>query len=122
MMEDYEKIDRQLENLENLVENHTRTQRHLEQYSEIGNPENRDNARKVQKVREKEIEILENKIKGEDEIITPEQHLENVKERYNNTEGYIQNNKEGMNEEMLRNLYEKQQHREEQIRYLEDPK
>ena len=64
MMEDYEKIDRQLENLENLVENHTRTQRHLEQYSEIGNPENRDNARKVQKVREEEIKTLENKIKG----------------------------------------------------------
>ena len=122
MMEDYEKIDRQLENLENLVENHTRTKRHLEQYSEIGNPENRDNARKVQKVREDEIKILENKIKGEDEIITPEQHLENVKERYNNTEGYIKNNKDTMNEDMLRNLYEKQQHREEQIRYLQDSK
>lgn len=121
-MEDYEKIDRQLENLENLVENHTRTKRHLEQYSEIGNPENRDNARKVQKVREDEIKILENKIKGEDEIITPEQHLENVKERYNNTEGYIKNNKDTMNEDMLRNLYEKQQHREEQIRYLQDSK
>ena len=122
MMEDYEKIDRQLENLENLVENHTRTQRHLEQYSEIGNPANRDNARKVQKVREAEIKTLENKIKGEDEIITPEEHLENVIERYNNTEGYIQNNKDRMNEDMLKNLQEKQQHREEQIRFLQDPK
>ncbi len=121
-MEDYEKIDRQLENLENLVENHTRTQRHLEQYSNIGNPENRDNARKVQKVREEEIKVLENKIKGEDDIITPEEHLENVKERYFNTEGYIKNNKDNMNEEALRNLYEKQQRREEQIKYLEDPK
>ena len=122
MMEDYEKKDRQLENLENLVENYTRTQRHLEQYLEIGNPENKENARKVQKVREEEIKTLEKQIKGEKDRITPEEHLENVKEKYNNTQGYIENNKESMNEDMLRNLYEKQQNREEQIRYLEDPK
>lgn len=122
MMEDYEKKDRQLENLENLVENYTRTQRHLEQYSEIGDPKNKENARKVQKVREEEIKTLENQIKGQNTRITPEEHLENVKEKYYNTEGYIKNNKDGMNEDMLRNLYEKQQHREEQIRYLEDSK
>ena len=122
MMEDYEKIDRQLENLENLVENHTRTQRHLEQYSEIGNPENRDNARKLQTVREAEIKTLENKIKGEDEKISPEQHLENLKEKYYSSEGYIQKNKDNMNGEMLRNMQEKQQHREEQIMFLEDTK
>ena len=58
---------RQLDNLENLVENHTRTERHLEQYSEIGDKENKENARKVQKVREQEIQNLENKILGEDE-------------------------------------------------------
>lgn len=121
-MEDYEKKDRQIENLENLVENYTRTQRHLEQYSEIGNPENRENARKVQKVRQEEIKILEEQIKGVNDKITPEEHLENVKGRYNNTEGYIKNNKDGINEEMLRKLYEKQQHREEQIKYLEDSK
>lgn len=76
MMEDYEKIDRQLENLENLVENHTRTQR----------------------------------------------HLENLKEKYYSSEGYIQKNKDNMNGEMLRNMQEKQQHREEQIMFLEDSK
>jgi hypothetical protein len=37
MMGDYEKKSRQLCNLESLVENHRRTQRHLEQYSERGN-------------------------------------------------------------------------------------
>ena len=76
----------------------------------------------MQKVREQEIKTLESQIKGENTRITPEEHLENVKEKYYNTEGYIQNNKDGMNEEMLRNLYEKQQHREEQIRCLEDTK
>ena len=54
------KKDRQLENLENLVENHTRTQRHLEQYSEIGDPENKENARKIQKIREEQINFWEN--------------------------------------------------------------
>ena len=39
-----EKKDRQLDNLINLVENHTRTKRHLEQYSNIGNVENKENA------------------------------------------------------------------------------
>lgn len=119
-MEDFEKKDRQLENLENLVERHTRTQRHLEQYSEIGDKENKDNARKIQQIRENEITNLESKIKDEDKYITAEEHLKNVRERYENTQGYIENNKETMNDEMLRNLQEKQQHREEQINFLEN--
>ena len=119
-MEDFEKKDRQLENLENLVEKHTRTQRHLEQYYEIGNPENKENARKIQKIREEEIGKLESKIKDEDKYISSKEHLENVKEKYHNTENYIQNNKDGMNEEMFRHLQEKQQHREEQIDFLEN--
>ena len=41
-----EKKERQIDNLINVVENHTRTQRHLEQYSEIGNPKNKQNARR----------------------------------------------------------------------------
>ena len=45
---DKEKKERQLDNLTNLVENHTRTKRNLEQYSEIGNKENKDIARKKQ--------------------------------------------------------------------------
>ena len=44
------KKDRQLDNLINLVENLTRTERHLEQYSHIGSKENKDNARKIQEI------------------------------------------------------------------------
>ena len=61
-----EKKDRQLDNLINLVENHTRTKRHLEQYSHIGNSENKENARKIQDIREEQIEDLKDKIKGND--------------------------------------------------------
>jgi len=119
-MEDFDKKDRQLENLENLVENHTRTQRHLEQYSKIGDHENKEHARDIQKVRESEIKNLESKIKEEDKYISPEEHLENLKERYENTQGYIENNKDSIDEQMLNNLQEKQQHREEQINFLEN--
>ncbi len=116
-----EKVDQQLENLEHLVERHTRTERHLEQYSEIGDPENKENAKQIQKRREENIEKLEEKIKGEDKYISPEEHLDNLKENYYNTEGYIENNRDSMDETMLKNLQEKQQHREEQINFLEDP-
>lgn len=119
-MEDFEKKDQQLKNLENLVERHTRTQRHLEQYSEIGNPENKENARKIQQIREEQIAELESKIKDEDKFISPEEHLQNLKENYENTQGYIENNRDSMDEQMLKNLQEKQQHREEQINFLEN--
>ena len=121
-MEDIEKKDRQLENLENLVENYTRTERHLEQYSHIGNQENKEHARKIQEDRKEQIEELENNIKGIDENDDPEEQLENLKERYNNTQNYIQNNRETIDEQTMRNLQEKQQHREEQIIFLEDEK
>ena len=49
---DQEKKGRQLDNLTNLVENHTRTKRHLEQYSEIGDPQFKDMAREKQEKRE----------------------------------------------------------------------
>lgn len=114
-----EKKDRQLDNLINLVENHTRTKRHLEQYSDIGNPQNKENARKVQDIRENQIEDLKDKIKGSDKQTRKEQ-LENVIEKYINTAGYIHNNEEHMSEEQLNNMEKKQDNREIQIENLED--
>lgn len=118
--EDREKKDRQLQNLENLVENHTRTQRHLEQYSEIGDKANKENARKIQKIREEQIQELESQLKDEEKYISPEEHLENVKENYYATKEYINHYGKNINEQMLQNLVEKQQHREEQINFLEN--
>lgn len=118
--ENCEKKDRQLDNLVNLVENHTRTKRHLEQYSEIGDPKNKDHARKIQEVREEQIEDLKNQIKGIDDKETPEEQLENLKENYRNTEGYINNNIENIDSEQLSNLEKKQENRKIQIDFLED--
>lgn len=50
--DDQNKKERQLDNLTNIVENHTRTKRHLEQYSEIGDPEYKEMAREKQEKRE----------------------------------------------------------------------
>lgn len=118
--EGMEKKDRQLDNLINIVENHTRTERHLEQYSHIGNPENKENARKIQDIREEQIDELKNKIKGVNEKQTREEQLENVIEKYINAEGYIHNNEDNMSEEQLNNMEKKQDNREIQIQNLED--
>ena len=114
-----EKKDRQLDNLINIVENHTRTKRHLEQYSHIGNPENKENARKIQDIREEQIEDLKDKIKGNDKQ-TREKQLENVIEKYINAEGYIRNNEDNMSDEQLDNMEKKQDNREIQIENLVD--
>lgn len=115
-----EKKDRQLDNLINIVENHTRTKRHLEQYSDIGNPENKENARRIQDIREEQIDELKDKIKGVNEKQTREEQLENVIEKYINAEGYIRNNEDNMSEEQLNNMEKKQDNREIQIENLED--
>ena len=115
--EKFQKTERQLENLENLVENHTRTERHLEQYSHIG--DNKDNAREKQDIREKQILELENKILGLDSNEIPEVQLENLKERYASVQGYIENNRDKISKEDLKQLEEKQANRRQQIANLE---
>lgn len=115
-----EKKDKQLDNLINLVEKHTRTKRHLEQYSHIGNPKNKENARRIQDVREEQIEDLKDKIIGINDVQTKEKQLENVIEKYINAQGYIRNNEENMSEEQLNNMEKKQDNREIQIENLEE--
>lgn len=114
------KKDRQLDNLINLVENHTRTKRHLEQYSNIGNQDNKEHAREIQEIREEQIEDLRDKLNGNADIQTREEQIENLERRYELTQGYIKNNKEDMSDETLRNLEEKQQKRRIQLDNLKD--
>ena len=117
--EKFEKKERQLENLENLVENHTRTERHLEQYSHIGDRNNKENAREKQEIREQQILELENKILGLDENEIPEVQLDNLKQRYESIEGYIKNNRDSIPQDVLEQLEEKQNNRRIQIANLE---
>ena len=111
------KKDRQLDNLINLVENHTRTKRHLEQYSHIGDQENKEHAREIQEIREEQIEDLRDKLNGNGDIQTREEQIENLERRYELTQGYIKNNKDDMNAQTLQ---EKQQKRRIQLENLKD--
>lgn len=116
--EKFEKKERQIENLENLVENHTRTERHLEQYSHIGNRANKENAREKQKIREEQILELENKILGLDPNEIPQVQFENLREKYESIQGYINNNRDNIPQDILEKLEEKQNNRRLQIENL----
>ena len=114
------KKDRQIDNLINLVENHTRTERHLEQYSHIGDKDNKDHAREIQEIREEQIDDLRDKLNGNADIQTREEQIENLEKKYESTQEYMENNKYEMSEEMLANLQEKQEKRRIQLENLKD--
>ena len=108
--------ERRLEHLSGLVERQTRTERHLEQYSNISSPDNIEHARKVQQRREQEIENLKDIIvNGEN---SNNDQLENTEKRYTFTEGYISHNADHMDKKTLKQAKEKQEHRKEQIDFL----
>lgn len=110
----------QLENLENLVENHTRTERHLEQYSHIGNRDNIENSRYKQEDREEQIEDLKNKIIGENQNESKEEQAQNIVKNYISTDKYIENNFDNISADALNNLDKKQHNRRIQLENLEE--
>ena len=115
---DQYKKERQLDNLTNLVENHTRTKRHLEQYSEIGDPQFKEMAREKQGKREENMYKLKQEILDEDENQTIEQQIENLHDNYEAAQRYIEANQNTMAPQDLQNLQQKQQHRKEQMENL----
>ena len=114
-----EKKEQQLNNLTNLVENHTRTERHLEQYSDIGSYENKEIARNKQDIREYEMHNLKEKIIEGDKK-TPEEMIEDTRAKYQATGRYVANNYDNIPEENLKNIQVKQKHRKMQIENFED--
>ena len=113
--ENQEKKERQLDNLTNLVENHTRTKRHLEQYSEIGDLEFKEMAREKQEKREENMSKLKQGILDEKENQTIEEQLENLQDNYEAAQRYIEANRETMAPQDLQNLQERQQNRKNQM-------
>ncbi|NLZ47826.1 MAG: hypothetical protein GX895_03395 [Clostridiales bacterium] len=101
-----------VDQLINLVEKHTRTERHLEQHSDISDPGNLENAEEVQRKREEEIDNLKNIIAYGDNDTN---EVENLKRNIEYTEGYLEHNKDHMDSETLENTIEKQRHRKEQL-------
>ena len=119
--DEQEKKDRTMDTLINTVEKHTRTTRHLEQYSDIGNPEYKDLAREKQDLREKQItELKEQIIDPKPDTLSKNDHLQNLKETYESSEGYIKNNQDHMDSNMLKDLQNKQENRKSEIENLEN--
>ena len=114
------KKGKKVDNLINTVENHTRTKRHLEQYSEIGDIEFKEKARDKQVIREKQINDLKDQLIGvsKDGKASSIQ-LDDLKTNYEFAEEYMKNNKDHMNKEDLSNLEKKQNNRKVQIENLE---
>lgn len=106
----------QVDNLMNLVERHTRTERHLEQYSEIGKKEDKERAREKQNIREEEMKTLKSKIVNPNE--TKIEQAQNLVENYKRTQSYMEDNYEKISKERLDNMQEKQDNRKEQMENL----
>ena len=109
--------ERRVDHLVNLVENKTRTERHLEEHADIPSRENKEHAKQVQNKRQEEIENLKN-------IIVNGEHsnndqLKNTKKNYEYTEGYLNHNAEHMDPDTLARTQEKQAHRKDQMDLLE---
>lgn len=113
-----DKKERKVENLIDLVENHTRTERHLEQYSHIGDPKFKDMAREKQAVREAQIDSLKDQLTNEHPRISTEQHFENLKDNYEKSINYLENNYRNMSQEQIDNMIQKQFNQEKQIEQM----
>ncbi len=115
IVEDRDKIEKanRIEELENLVESHNRTQRHLQEHSEIVSPEKINQSREKQADREFNIEILKDKIISGQQTHSIES--EDLERNYSFAKGYMEHNKEHMNRQALENMKEKQQNRRDKM-------
>ena len=106
--------ERRVEHLCNLIEKKTRTERHLEEHSDISSsPRNIDHAKELQREREQEIENLKDILAhGEN---AKNRQYENTEKRFLYAEGYLNHNAERMDDKSFKNAKERQEHRKEQL-------
>lgn len=104
---------RRIDQLVDVVERHTRTERHLEQNLDISSPEDVSHALEIQRDREQEIDNLKNIIAyGEHE---KNDELKNLTRNYAFTDNYLENNSETLDDKTLARTKEKQENRKDQI-------
>lgn len=108
--------ERRIDELLNINNRYVRTERHLEQHSEIADPDNVENSEKIQNERLRQMENLKNIIAyGEHE---QEDQVDNLKRNLEYTDGYINHNANNMDKETLEKTLEKQEQRKEQLDFL----
>ncbi|WP_027623110.1 hypothetical protein [Clostridium lundense] len=108
--------ENRIDELINLVEKNTRTERHLEQHSDISSPSRLESAKELLNTRQENIETLKDKIIYDDGGPTDER--ENLVKNMAFTEGYIEHNSDHMSNEQLQNMKEKQQNRKDKLNEL----
>ncbi|HKL98289.1 MAG TPA: hypothetical protein VJZ06_00115 [Mobilitalea sp.] len=109
-----EENERRADHLVNLVEKKTRTERHLEEHSDISSSqENIEHVKELQQDRQVEIDNLKNILaKGEK---SNNNQIENTEKRFVYTEGYLNHNADHMDREAFKNAMERQRHRKEEL-------
>jgi hypothetical protein len=110
--------EKRLDQLINLVDNHTRTERHLEQHSDIARPEAVLHSLDIQKEREEEIDNLKNVIVYGKHVNVDES--DNLLRNYVYTDEYLENNANHMEKKTLERTKEKQEHRNDQYNIISD--
>lgn len=106
--------ERRVDHLVNIVEKQTRTERHLEENSDISSsPENIEHVLELQQDRQKEIENLKNILAHGDN--SNRNQIENTEKRFVYTEGYLNHNADHMDKEAFKNAMERQRHRKEEL-------
>ena len=105
--------EKRIDQLMNLVDKHTRTERHLEQHSDIATPEAIAHSKEVQNEREQEIHNLKNVIAYGKHINVDE--VTNLQRNYEFTNSYIDANENRMDSETLQRTKEKQENRAEHM-------
>lgn len=101
----------------NAVENHTRTERHLEQHSDIAHHNRIEEAENKQEDREHQISDLKNKIVYGDSNHTNQ--IEGLEKNITFADGYLAHNDDHMPKEDIENLKEKQKNRVETLNRLQ---
>lgn len=104
-----EQNENRINQLINTVENYTRTERHLEQHSDIGDPARLERATDVQGERKSEIDHLKDSIVYGNECSNNDLH--NLRENYDDTEEYVDHYGSQMDDDALKNIKKKQENR-----------
>ncbi|MDF2510509.1 MAG: hypothetical protein K0S04_375 [Herbinix sp.] len=107
--------EHRVENLISLVEKQTRTERHLEEHTDISSsPENIKHAKEVNQNRQHEIENLKDILAHGEK----DNAIKNTEKRMRNTGGYLNNNADHMDGQALKNAQTKQENRRDQLEQM----
>mgnify|MGYP001179136919 CR=1 FL=1 len=116
-LEDLKKTnERRIEELLNINDKYVRTQRHLEQHSDIASFDQLQHAFEIQREREERMENLKELIV--DGTQDRKDNIKALEKRIAYTNGYLDHNKEKMDTATLENAIENQENRKEQLENL----